>query len=316
VEYRKFADRNPIYGTILVHLDLLSSFIDIAEAGSLAKASSRTGVPTSTLSRNLARLEAELGLRLVQRSTRALTLSEDGRQLYQRTAAQVQLLKEELQLAAHATAEPRGLLRLTAPSSFGRVVLAPLIAEFMARYPSIEVEALLVDRRVNLIEEGVDLAFRMGALADSALIARTVGTVERVLCASPGYLDAHGRPQQPSDLRQHRFLALTRELQTFDLESATGPKQHVSLHASLVCAPADALLPSLLAGVGIAWVPGFHVYQPLQAGLLERVLPDWHLPPSTIHMVYPSARSTPRKLSAFMDFVAQALAQDPHFNRA
>jgi len=315
MEQPKLAVRNPIYGTIVVHLDLLSSFIDIAEAGSLAKASSRTGVPTSTLSRNLARLEAELGLRLVQRSTRSLTLSEDGRQLYQRTAAQVQLLKEEMELAAHATAEPRGLLRLTAPSSFGRVVLAPLIAEFMARYPEIEVEALLVDRRVNLIEEGVDLAFRMGALADSSLIARAVGTVERVLCASPGYLDTHGRPQQPADLRQHRFLALSRELQAFDMESSAGAKQHLSLHASLVCAPADALLPGLLAGVGIAWVPGFHVDELLQAGRLERVLPDWHLSPSTIHMVYPSARGTPRKLSAFMEFVGETLAQDPRFRR-
>lgn len=299
-----------------MHLDLLSGFIDIAEAGSLAKASKRTGVPTSTLSRNLARLEAELGLRLVQRSTRALTLSEDGRQLYQRTASQVQLLKEEMDQAARATAAPRGLLRLTAPSSFGRVVLAPLIADFMARYPEIEIEALLVDRRISLIDEGVDLAFRMGELADSSLIARAVGTIERVLCASPNYLDVHGRPAQPADLRQHRFLALTRDLQSFEMESAGGLKQRLSLHASLICAPADALLPPLLAGVGIGWVPGFHVYEALQAGQLERVLPAWRLPPMTIHMVYPSARSPPRKLSAFIDFAGQALAQDPRFRHA
>lgn len=298
-----------------MHLDLIASFVDIAEAGSMAKASSRSGTPTSTLSRNLARLEAELGLSLVQRSTRALTLSEDGRQLYQRTAAYVQGLREEIAQAVHASAEPRGLLRLTAPSSFGRVILAPLIADFMARHPAIEVEALLVDRRVNLIDEGVDLAFRMGALPDSALIARAVGAVERVLCASPGYLDAHGRPQHPSELRQHQFLALTRELQSLELQSSAGLKQALSLHPRLVCAPADALLPSLLAGVGIAWVPGFHVYELLQSSRLERVLTDWWLAPATIHMVYPSARAIPRKLSAFMEFVAQALAQDMRFQR-
>lgn len=296
-----------------MRLDLLSSFIAIADAGSLAKASDQSGIPTSTLSRNLARLEAELGLRLVQRSTRALTLSEDGHQLYLRTASQVQVLKEELELAAHARQEPRGLLRLTAPSSFGRVVLAPLIADFMLRYPEVEVEALLFDHRVNLIEEGVDLAFRMGALPDSSLIARAVGTVERVLCASPAYLQAHGHPQEPSDLRQHRFLGLRRDLLALHLESASGQKQHLSLHASLVCAPADALLPSLLAGVGLGWLPGFHVYESLQAGQLERVLPNWRLPLATIHMVYPSARGTPRKLSAFMDFAGQALAQDTRF---
>lgn len=298
-----------------MQLDLLSSFIAIAEAGSLAKASEKNGIPTSTLSRNLARLEAELGLRLVQRSTRALTLSEDGRQLYQRTATQVHILKEELQLAVHAKLEPRGLLRLTAPTSFGRVIVAPLIADFMLQYPEIEVEALLVDHRVNLIEEGVDLAFRMGALADSSLIARAVGTVERVLCASPAYLKRHGHPQQPDDLRQHRFLSLTRDMQALDLVSNRGQKQHLSLHACLVCAPADALLPSLVGGVGIAWVPGFHVYDLLASGILERVLPDWHLPPSSIHMVYPSARGTPRKLSAFMDFAGRALARDSRFQR-
>lgn len=298
-----------------MRLDLLASFIDIAEAGSLAKAAVKTGAPTSTLSRNLARLEEELGLRLVQRSTRALTLSEDGRQLYQRTAAPVRLLQEELDLAAHAMAELRGLLRLTAPSSFGRVVLAPLIAEFMARHPQVEVEALLVDHRINVIEEGIDLAFRMGELADSSLIARTLGVVDRVLCASPGYLDVRGRPQAPEDLRQHRFLALTRELQSLSLESSSGQRQSVSLHASLVCAPPDAMLPSLLAGIGIAWIPGFHVHELLREGNLERVLPDWHLPPAEIHMVYPSARGVPRKLSAFMDLVSRALAQDPRFQR-
>ena len=298
-----------------MRLDLLSSFIDIADAGSLAKASQRTGVPSSTLSRNLARLEAELGLRLVQRSTRALTLSEDGRQLYQRTASQVQLLHEEMDQAGQATAELRGLLRLTAPVSFGRVVLAPLIADFMVRYPAIEVEALLVDRRINLIDEGVDLAFRMGELADSSLIARAVGTVERVLCASPAYLDAHGRPDQPDDLRRHRFLALSRELQSFDLESADRQKQRVSLHASLVIAPADALLPPLLTGVGIGWIPGFHAHEYLQTEQLERVLPGWRLPPATIHLLYPSARSVPRKLSAFIDFVSGALSNDRRFAR-
>lgn len=299
-----------------MHLDLLSTFVEIAEAGSLAKAAAKTGIPTSTLSRNLAQLEAELGLRLVQRSTRALTLSEDGRQLYQRTVVQVRSLQEELELAAHATAEPRGLLRLTAPSSFGRIVLAPLIAEFMTRYPLIEVEALFLDHRLNMIEEGIDLAFRMGELPDSSLVARSVGVIDRVLCASPTYLDAHGRPQTPEDLRQHQFLALMRELQSVSLQSASGQSVTVNLHARLVCAPPDALLPSLLAGLGIAWVPAFHVHELLKSGTLERVLPDWRLPHAEIHMVYPSARGIPRKLSAFMDFMGQTLARDSRFRRA
>ena len=299
-----------------MQLDLLSSFIDIAEAGSLTKAAAKTGTPTSTLSRNLARLEKELGLRLVQRSTRALTLSEDGQRLYRRTVAQVHLLQAEMELAAQATAAPRGLLRLTAPSSFGRVVLAPLIAEFMGLYPEVEVEALLVDRRVNLIEEGIDLAFRIGELADSSLIARKIGMDDRVLCASPGYLDRRGRPQAPEDLRQHRFLAVARDLQSLKLVSKSGQKQRISPHPSLVCAPPDALLPSLLAGVGIAWIPGFHVHSLLLDGTLERVLPGWHLPPADIHMIYPSAHAVPRKLSTFMDLVSRALAQDPRFRRA
>jgi DNA-binding transcriptional LysR family regulator len=299
-----------------VHLDLLASFIDIAEAGSIARASAKTGAPSSTLSRNLARLERELGLRLVQRSTRAMTLTEDGRRLYQRTVSQVSLLREEMAQATSASLAPRGLLRLTAPGSFGRVVLAPLIAEFMLAYPEVEVEAMLVDHRINLIEEGVDLAFRMGELADSSLIARRIGSIERVLCASPAYLDARGRPEHPQDLRRHKFLALTRDLQTLGLISSSGEHQSVSLQASLVCAPPDAMLPSLLAGVGMAWLPGFHLYELLSQGLLERVLPDWRLPVAQINMVYPSARGVPRKLSAFMDLVSRALTADPRFRRS
>lgn len=294
-------------------LDLLASFVEIAEAGSLARASARTGIPSSTLSRNLARLEAELGLRLVQRSTRALTLSEDGRQLYQRSVGQLRSLQGELELAAHVTAEPRGLLRLTAPSSFGRVVLAPLIAEFMRRHPQIETEALLVDNRLNMIEEGIDLAFRMGKLEDSSLIARRIGVIDRVLCASPAYLDARGRPEAPEELRQHGYLAMLRDLQSLNLQSASGQAVSVNLHPRLVCAPPDALLPSLLAGLGIAWVPGFHVHDLLKSGALERVLPDWRLPQAEIHMVYASARGIPRKLSAFMEFMGQTLGRDPRF---
>lgn len=119
---------------------------------------------------------------------------------------QVHSLQEEMESTAHATAAPRGLLRVTAPSSFGCVVLASLIAKFMVLYPEVEVDALLVDHRINLIEEDIDLAFRMGELADSTLIVRRVGIIERVLCASPGYLDRWGRPQTPEDLRQHRFI--------------------------------------------------------------------------------------------------------------
>lgn len=289
-------------------LDLLASFIDIAEAGSLAKAAERSGVPTSTLSRNLARLEAGLGLRLVQRSTRALRLNDEGRRLYLRTSTLVRQLRDELESTVDASVAPRGLLRLTAPSSFGRVVLAPVIADFMRQYPQVEIEALLQDARVNLIEEGVDLAFRMGALEDSSLIARRVGVIERVLCASPGYLNEHGRPQRPEDLAGHRFLALTRDLQTLELVSAQGEKQSIRLHASLVCAPPDALLPSLRAGVGVAWLPGFHVYALLEQGVLERVLPAWRLPGADLHMVYTSARGMSRALSAFMDFSSRALA--------
>lgn len=296
-------------------LDLLVSFVEIAEAGSLAKAAARSGIPTSTLSRNLARLEAELGRRLVQRSTRALSLSEDGQSLYQRSAGLLRHLREELEAAAHADREPRGLLRLTAPSGFGRVVLAPLIAEFMQRHPLVEVEVLLADQRLNLIEDGIDLAFRMGRLEDSSLMARRIGTIERVLCASPAYLDARGRPQTPQDLRGHAYLALQRDQQTIAMQSVQGREVAVTLRPRLVCAPADALLPSLLAGLGVAWVPGFHVHELIQAGTLERLLPAWRLPEAAISLVYASARGMPGRLSAFIAFVEQRMGQDPRFQR-
>lgn len=298
-----------------MQLDLLNAFVAIAEAGSLAKAAQRSGIPTSTLSRNLAALEKSLGLRLMQRSTRALSLTADGQQLYQRVTPQLSLLQEALEDSRSASQEPSGLLRLTAPSSLGRIVVAPLIAEFLLRYPKVQVEALFSDRRINLIGEGIDLAFRMGALADSAMIARTLGMAENVLCASPAYLERHGTPQAPQELEQHRLMSYSRESQALELKHADGRQLQLALAYDLLCSPPDALLASLLAGVGIAWLPGFVVSQDLQQGRLQQVLPEWRLSAGEIHMLYPSARGMPRKLSAFMELVSLSMAQDGRFQK-
>lgn len=302
-------------------LDALSTFVAIAEAGSMAKAAKRCGIPTSTLSRQLAQLEARLGLRLIQRSTRAMRLTPDGEQLYAQAAPSVHQLDEALAQAAAPAREPEGLLRLTAPTSFGRLVLTPLIAEYMARYPKVEVEALLVDRRVNLIEEGYDLAFRMGDLPDSALVARTVAIAERLFCASPAYLQRTGTPQTPDDLPRHRLLGFAREPQQLTLSHEDGSRHALSLRWHLLCSPPDGLLPSLLSGQGIALIPGFLVYEALHQGQLVRVLPHWHLPRGEIHLVYPSARGVSRKVASFIEMAVPCLAQDerfrpPHSNSA
>lgn len=295
-------------------LDTLSAFVAITEAGSIAKAARRTGIPTSTLSRQLTQLEGRLGLRLFQRSTRAMQLTPDGEQLYRQAAAPLRQLDEALLQAAAPAREPEGLLRVTAPNSFGRLVLAPLIAEFMMRYPRVEVEVLLLDRRVNLIEEGYDLAFRMGELADSSLVARTVGVAEQLLCASPAYLARAGLPEAPDDLARHRLLRFAREQQSLTLTHEGGGQCTLPLHCQLVCSPPDALLPSLLAGVGIALIPGFLVYDELRQGRLVRVLPHWHLPRGSIHLLYPSARGVPRQVAAFMELAATTLALDERFH--
>lgn len=200
--------------------------------------------------------------------------------------------------------QPRAPVLVTSSAAFGRIVLAPLVSHFMERHPKVRVDMLLVDRLVDLVDEGIDVAFRMGDLTSSSLVGRRVGQMKRVLCASPLFLAKHGPITEPQELSGADGLAPTRELLRLTLTHPTLGEQRVELSPRLVASPLDALLPALLDGLGVAWMPEFSAYNVVQDGRLVEILPEWTLPAGGMTMLYPSHRGVAPAVSAFMEFAA------------
>lgn len=283
----------------------LAAFVRVVEAGTYARASKRTQVPVSTLSRSVAKLEEELGIRLLQRNPRSMSLTPQGQALFDATCAHVQALSEGLAIAKDASREPVGLVRVTSSAAFGRIVLAPLVSHFLERYPKVRVDMLFVDRLVDLVDEGVDVAFRMGDLADSGLVGKRIGKMRRVLCASPLFLAKNGPIDHPNDLNGADGLAPSRPLLRLTLTHADDGEQRIELSPRLIASPLDALLPALLDGVGVAWMPEFSVYDLVRDGRLVEILPTWSLPAGAMTMLYPSHRGVSPAVSAFMAFASE-----------
>jgi DNA-binding transcriptional LysR family regulator len=297
----------------MASLDDLALFVGIVDAGSLAAAARAAELPKSTVSRRLMAMEDRLNVRLLQRSTRKLSLTDAGRQLYERCrplVSEAQAAEEEL-LAQPG--EPHGLLRLTASGAFGRLFVAPLLGEFLARYPRVRGELLLLDRSVNLIEEGFDLAIRMGKLQDSGLIARKLADIERMLCAAPRYLARAGGIARLEDLAQHdRLTTVTGNSWTFEASpralAALGPGRMVSNHLEVLHAAA-------LQGCGIAMLPRFMVLDDLAAGRLVSVLPNTPPTAGAAHVLWPTQRGVPTRARSFVDFMVERLSRAEVWDR-
>lgn len=286
------------------------AFTRVVEAGSFTKAARAEGVPTSTVSRRVARLEEKLGVRLLHRTTRRLTLTDAGRILHDRGARILSELSDAERAVTEMQATPRGLLRLTAPAGMGEEVAA-LVVEFLRRYAEIEMEVLLTDRRVDLIEEGVDVALRAGPLTDSTLVAHKLREAPVNLVASPAYLKRRGTPRHYKDLERHDCVLFTQWSpgSTWSLDCPDG-KVKVRVHGRVRANSVDVVSRATLAGLGIAFFPartphGKHV----AAGRLRVVLPEVGLPPQTLWIVYPSRRHLAPKVRAFVDFAKQRFAR-------
>ncbi|MGF1553372.1 MAG: LysR family transcriptional regulator [Paracoccaceae bacterium] len=279
-------------------------FLAVAEAGSLVGGARALGLSAPSATRGIDALEARLGARLLTRTTRAVRLTEAG-QAYRAACRQILAeLHAAEEAAGGAHAVPRGRLAITAPVLFGEIHVMPVVAAFLEAYPAVEVEALLVDRGVDLVDEGIDVAVRIGALADSGLKAVRVGAVRRVVCASPAYLAAHGRPQAPRDLRAHRLivvrpLAPTPEWRFGDGAVRVAPRLRVST--------AGAALAAARAGFGLTQVLSYQAASDLAAGRLERVLGSHEPAPSPIHLVHVEGRSAAAKVRAFVDLATERL---------
>ncbi|MEZ5702656.1 MAG: LysR family transcriptional regulator [Burkholderiaceae bacterium] len=287
-------------------IDDLQWFIKIAEAGSLSRAARQLDVPKSTLSRRLARMEAAAGTSLVKRNTRAFSLTDAGQRLVEATAPLIHKLNTVTQGLFSPEAVPSGRVRLAASATFGKVVLLPLVTDYLHRHENLALDVKLSNRHINIVEEGIDLAVRIGELADSSLKARSVGTVRPALFASPAYAKRHGLPRDPSELSQHAGLLQSRDAEEVKLRSRNRSVK-ATLRSRLTIGPSDALLDPTLDGLGIAVLPEFQAAPLVASGQLVRVLEDWQMPPLKVHLVYPAQRHQSHTVRALMAFLVERL---------
>lgn len=291
-------------------LDAMAVFVGVADAGSLSGAARQLAVPLATVSRKLADLEAHLATTLITRSTRKLALTEAGRDYLAACRDILGRVNEAEKGAAGAYAAPRGQLVVAAPIVFGRLHATPVVAAFLQAHAEVDVRLLLGDRNVNLLEEQVDIALRIGTLPDSSLIALPLGTVTRVTCASPAYLAQHGTPAEPTELRRHACVSFE------GLMSATawsfplgGEARRVPIRSRLSVTTADAAIAAACEGLGITRVLSYQVAEAIARGELVRILPDYEPPVVPVSLVYASQGRLPMKCRAFIDFAAPRMRQ-------
>ena len=282
-------------------------FVKVAQAGSLSAAAQTLGFSKSIVSKHLSALEEHLGVLLVNRTTRRLSLTELGaayRDHAQRILAEIE--ETELAIQEH-TVEPKGRLKVSAPMSFGILHLAPLLPGFMAANPRIEVELSLDDRRIDLIDDGFDLAIRIGRLEDSTLLARRLASVHFVCAAADRYLDRHRPIAHPDDLAQHNCLRYTLGRQPGEWRFSRGNEAAaIKVTGTLSANNGDALREAAVGGLGVIYQPVFIIDADLRAERLRPLLEDWRTPTIDIHAVFPEQRRLQPKLRRFVDYLAEA----------
>ncbi|KVL57952.1 LysR family transcriptional regulator [Burkholderia territorii] len=288
-------------------LPALETFARIVSAGSLSAAARELDLSLSVVSKRLAHLESRLGVRLLHRTTRQQTLTDDGAQFH----AQVLRILAEIDRAETLMSDRRGtvggVLRVTAPGELGRLRIAPLVAAFQRRHPELTVHLMLTDTIVDLLAHDIDVAVRIGSLADSTMIARELAPNHRVLCASSGYLAVHGLPTHPAELRAHRCIVMGDQPRTeWRFDGAQGAVT-VEVTAALLTNDGGAARTLALEGAGIALKSIWDVGADLQAGRLVRVLPTFAAPAAPLHAVYPGGRHVPLRVRTFVDYLRDQL---------
>ncbi len=300
-------------GGALADLNDLYFFAAVVEHGGFSAASRALGIPKSRLSKRVAQLEARLGVRLLQRTTRRFAVTEVG----ERFVAHCRAVLEEAQAAQDAVdqlrTEPRGVVRMSCPVSLAQTVIAQLLPDFLLRCPQVQVRVLASNRRVDLIAEGVDLAIRVRTRldADADLVLRSFGLSRTLLVASPAWLDVVGRPAVPADLSALAALSMQEHegAQAWALVGENGRRLNVEVHPRLVCGDFAVLLEAARRGLGVALLPEFVCAPAIGRGELEVVLPQWAVPDGTMHFVYPSRRGMLPGVRALVDFLAERLPQ-------
>jgi DNA-binding transcriptional LysR family regulator len=289
-------------------LQAMMCFVRIVEKGSLTAAAEDLGVSLPSMVRNLSALERELGVTLLNRTTRRIHLTGEGRQYLMHCHTILQQVHEaEAALHSHRTA-PHGKLAVTASVLFGRRYIGPLMSEFIQRHPDVTAELLFVDRVVNLVEEGLDAGVRIGHLGDSSLVAIPLGEVRRVVCASPAYLRSHGVPRRPEDLRTHRCVRFTGLAPRGEWTFQSKPRK-VAITSVLTFNQADAAIDACASGLGLGSFLSYMVAPLMRAGRLKYVLEEFETVPLPVQFLYPHSRILAPAVRAFADLCVKKLRQ-------
>lgn len=290
-------------------------FVTVVDTGSFAAAADKLELSRGMTSRYVAQVESHLGVRLLHRTTRKLSLTGVGQDYYQRAVQVLGLIEEAETAASSETAQPRGTLRINAPLSFSTLHMGEVLSEYLQRYPDVTVDLSLVDREVNLVEEGFDLALRISREVDPSFIARSLTEIRVIACASTAYLQTHGMPEHPEDLSSHNCLLYAQGRFPDKWHFTNGREQcDVAVQGNLQGNNGDVLCNAAVAGLGIVLQPSFMVYELLKSGALLRILPEWELEPMSLNAVYVNRRFLPLKTRSFIDFLVEYFAGKPYWD--
>ncbi len=298
----------------MIDRNAMALFVKVVENNSFSKTAQRENVPVSTVSRKISELEKALGVRLLERSTRRLRMTEIGEEYYERCRRGLEEFEAANLMVSDQQAEVSGRLRLSVPPSISDAVVIPLIEEFQARYPNAIVHCLVTDRHVNHIEDGIDISLRVGDLKDSSLVARRLLRYRSVLVASPGYLSRAGAPGHPNELPLHALVAFSRWEPTVTWALQNNDDMHkIIVQPRIAINDYAGVQSAVISGLGISEIPSIICGQRLQDGSLVEVMPDWQFAPVTLSAIYPSNRNLSRLVRLFKEFCVERIeALVPH----
>lgn len=282
----------------------VSEFVAVAELESFTQAAKRLNISTAQVSRQVSALEARLAIKLFYRTTRKVSVTEAGQQYYQHCRLALDGLEEAERTLTQLQHAPQGRLKITAPVTYGEKTIAPLVNDFIARYPKLEVQLQLSNQKLDLVAEGYDLAVRLGKLEDSSMMAKRLGCRTQYVCASPDYVATHGRPAQLADLESHNCLLGNLDYWRFQEQGQT---RNVRVSGSLRCNSGWALLDAALKGIGLVQLPDYYVQPALTAGSLVPLLTEFTEPDDGIWALYPHNRHLSPKVRLLLDFLSDAL---------
>jgi len=295
----------------------IAVFVQVVDSGSFTAAAERLDLSKSVVSKYVTRLEDHLGARLLNRTTRRLSLTEVGRVLYERSRKGIEDIEDAKREVSLLQAEPRGTLRINVPMSFGILHVAPAVPEFQRRYPDLAVDMNLDDRRVDVIEEGFDVTVRISDLPDSSLVAKKIAPCKHAIVATPVYLAEHGTPRLPNDLRDHKIISYRYQESALEWHFKTPDQKllSVTVSGSVTMSNSLAIREAVLENVGIARTPTFVVGKDIQEGRLVPLLTKYESLQVQIYAVYPQRKHLSPKVRAFIDFLAERIAEPPYWDQ-